>query len=323
MARATHRVAAPLALAVLLLASCGEQPTTDDGPRRVTVGVLPIEGLEPFYIALNRGYFEEEGLEVVPQQGQGGAAIIPGVVSGDFQFGFSNNVSLLTASAQGLGLRVLTDGTDAPTEGEPSTYGFSLVVAPEDGEVQEADDLPGSTVAVNTLQNIGPVVINRSLEKRGIDPAGVEYVEVPFPEMSAALKQGDVDAAWLVEPFSTVATDDGAKTLLRPYLEAAAGRSIATWFTSATYAEEKPEITKAFTRALKRGIETAANKPQLARDTLLDYTKIPPKIAKRMTLSVFTTEVDPADFNYLSNLMLRYEFIKKKPDVDELLEAVG
>lgn len=308
-------------LAVLVLAACGEQPATDDQPTRVTVGVLPIEGLEPFYIALDRGYFAEEGLEVVPQQAQGGAAIIPGVVSGDLQFGFSNNVSLLAASAQGLDLRVLANGTDGPTEGEPSTHGFSLVVAPADGRVQGAEDLPGSTVAVNTLQNIGPVLINRSLEKRGIDPAGVKYVEAPFPEMSATLESGNVDAAWLVEPFSTVATDDGAKTLLRPYLEAMAGRSIATWFTSAAYAEENPQAAEAFIRALERGTEDAAEDAQLARDTLLDYTEIPPEIAERMTLSVFTTEVNPDDFTYLSDLMLRYGFVEEQSDVEGLLEV--
>lgn len=314
--------------AALALAGCGgsgggEQPATDGELTRVTVGVLPIEGLEPFYIALDRGYFEEEGLEVVPQPAQGGAAIIPGVVSGDLQFGFSNNVSLLAASAQGLDLRVLANGTDGPTEGEPSTYGFSLVVAGEDGELQRAEDLPGSTVAVNTLQNIGPVLINRSLERRGIDPEGIEYVEVPFPEMTASLESGNVDAAWLVEPFSTIATDGGAKTLLRPYLEAMAGRSIATWFTSAAYAEENPEVAEAFTRALERGTEDAAADAQLARDTLLDYTEIPPEVAERMTLSVFTTEVNPDDFRYLSDLMLRYQFVDGQPGVEELLEGTG
>lgn len=63
---------------------------------------LPIEGLEPLYIAVNRGYFEEEGIRVEPQQAQGAAAIIPAVISGDMQFGFSNNVSLILATERGL-----------------------------------------------------------------------------------------------------------------------------------------------------------------------------------------------------------------------------
>lgn len=312
----------PLVVALALMTGCGgssgDEPSSE-GPIEVAVGTLPIEGLEPLYIAINEGYFEEEGLEVVPQQSQGGATIIPGIVSGDLQFGFSNNVSLLTASAQGLPLRVLANGTDGPTEGEEDTYGFSLVVADGESEIRDAADLQGKTVAVNTLQNIGPVLINASLERRGIDPTTIQYVEVPFPDMVPALESGDVDAVWLVEPFSTTATDQGAETLLQPYREAMAGRSIATWFTSEAYAQQNPEVVEAFRRALERGIEFTAENPQVARETLLTYTEISPEIAERMTLSVFTTELNLDDFRYLADLMDRYELIDEEPDVAALL----
>lgn len=317
-----------LLLAAVVIGGCGGDDdeaaqngsgAQDGEPVTVRVGVLPIEGLEPLYIAIERGFFEEEGIRVEPQTAQGGAAIIPGIVSGDLQFGFSNNVSLLLAVERGLPVRILTNGTDGPMPDQEENIGFSIVASAEGSDIQDADDLAGKSVAVNTLRNIGPVLVNKSLEERGVDHEQIEYTEIPFPEMLAAVEQGSVDAVWLVEPFSTLARDQGANVLVQPYVEAMPGRSIATYFTSASYAEENPAVVEGFRRALERGTEFAAENPDVARETLLTYTEIPEEVAERMVLSVFTTEVNPDDFRYLSDLMQRYGLMEGSPDIDELL----
>ena len=68
-------------------------------------------------------------------------------------------------------------------------------------------DLEGKTVAVNTLNNIGPVTINHWMEKHGGDYTKIKYVEVPFPDMGAALEAKRVDAAFTVEPAYSGALD--------------------------------------------------------------------------------------------------------------------
>ena len=69
-----------------------------DEQTTLTVGVIPIADVAPLYLGIKEGFFEEENLKIEPQLAEGGAAITPAVLSGDFQIGFSNTVSLLIAA---------------------------------------------------------------------------------------------------------------------------------------------------------------------------------------------------------------------------------
>src|SRR5215210_6744992 len=100
-----------LLIAVLcaLLAGCGDDGGSGGGgggdggePEAVTlkVGVIPIADVAPLYLGVDQGFFEEEGLTIEPQLAEGGAAIVPSVVSGDYQIGFSNTTSLIIAGSK-------------------------------------------------------------------------------------------------------------------------------------------------------------------------------------------------------------------------------
>ena len=89
---------AATAALVLLTAGCGGSTagsTTPEGKTQVTVGVIPIVDVAPIYLGVEQGFFGDENLEVKLETAQGGAAIVPAVVSGQYQFGFSNTTSLL------------------------------------------------------------------------------------------------------------------------------------------------------------------------------------------------------------------------------------
>lgn len=95
-----RRQLATLLLATSLLATaCGSDdntgaPSTPGQPDKVTVGVIPILDVAPIYLGLERGFFKDHNIDLELKQAEGGAAIIPAVVSGEYQFGFSNVVSL-------------------------------------------------------------------------------------------------------------------------------------------------------------------------------------------------------------------------------------
>ncbi|HEY9473077.1 MAG TPA: hypothetical protein VIS06_04390, partial [Mycobacteriales bacterium] len=79
------RGVATLAVAALL-ASCGgggsDASTTKDGLTTAKVGVLPIVEVAPIYLGIQKGFYKDEKIDLKPQQAQGGAAIVPAVVSG-------------------------------------------------------------------------------------------------------------------------------------------------------------------------------------------------------------------------------------------------
>src|ERR687896_1040490 len=100
------RVAA-LLLALALAAGaagCGDDDDAGVGggaePATLNVGVIPIADVAPLYLGIDKGFFKEQQLTIKPQLAEGGAAITPAVVSGDFQIGFSNTISLLIAASE-------------------------------------------------------------------------------------------------------------------------------------------------------------------------------------------------------------------------------
>jgi NitT/TauT family transport system substrate-binding protein len=121
------------------------------------------------------------------ESGQGGAAIVPGVISGQFQFGFSNITSLLIAQTKNVPIKVVANGV-ASTGVAGKDFGG--VVVRKDSPITKPADLAGKKVAVNTLKNIGDTVVRESVRKAGGDPSGINFVEMPFANMPAALDNG-------------------------------------------------------------------------------------------------------------------------------------
>src|SRR6266542_1418597 len=189
-------IRAPLLLVAalgLLAAACSSgsgngSSSSSGGPETstITLGSLPVVDAAPAYIADKAGYFKQEGLTVKFQQAQGGAALIPSLVSGDIQIAFSNWVSLFLAKSQGIDLTLIADGDTARP-------GFSGVFVMPNSPIKTPADLAGKKVAVNTLNNVGGLVISAVLKSKGVDPKSIRFVEVGFPDMGATLQRGQVD----------------------------------------------------------------------------------------------------------------------------------
>jgi NitT/TauT family transport system substrate-binding protein len=115
-----------VAVALLgVVAGCGsdgdEAPAASGGTKQVKVGVIPILDVAPIYLGKEKGFFSNRGIELTMETGQGGAAIVPGVVSGQFQFGFSNVTSLLIAQTRGLPLKVVSNGVASTSKDKAGT----------------------------------------------------------------------------------------------------------------------------------------------------------------------------------------------------------
>ena len=317
-----RRLLAPIAALALLTTACGGSdgggtaPTDESGTRQLTVGVIPIVDVAPIYLGQEQGFFEERGIELELVPGSGGAAAVPGVVAGDFQFAFGNVTSVLLAASQGLPLRVVAEGNSST--GDPETD-FSAVVVAADSPVQSAADLAGRTVAVNNLRNIGEVTIRKAVEDAGGDPGSINFVELAFPDMPAAVTGGDVDAAWVVEPFVTVATGQGARKVLANFAEAVDDLTVATYFTTEQVIAEDPQLVDDFQAAIAESLQYAQDNPDEVRRIVTTYTQITPEVAEQMALPAFPQEVNVESLEAVAELMQQYEITSEPVDVDALL----
>lgn len=257
--------------------------------QKVTVGVMPLVDLAPLHLGVDQGIFEKHGLELELQTAQGGAAIIPAVTSGQADFGFSNPTSLLIAASKGLDIKVIAPGGSS-TGDEATDYGATVVLP--DSDFESAADLEGHTVAVNTLNNISDSTVKEAVRQDGGDPSAVEFVEMPFPNMVAAVEQGTVDAAFLVEPFLTMGLAESMKPVFWNWMEVSPDLMASAYFTTGALAEEDPELVAAFHAAMAESADYAESHPEETRSILDTYTSIPPETAAELRLPRWADDIN-------------------------------
>ena len=322
-------VAALAAAAVLLIAGCGDDGggsgggssgDGDEGPVTLNVGVIPIADVAPLYLGMDKGFFEEENLKIVPKLAEGGAAIVPAVLAGDDQIGFSNTTSLIIAASKDLPIQIISQGVLA---GESTEQAWDGVVVPKGSDIESITDLEGKTVAVNTLNNVSQIVVNTALEKAGGDPSKVKYVEVPFPDMNAALESDRVDAAFQVEPGYSGGLAAGSRNISNAYEEMAPNYTVATYFTSKQYIAENRDVVDRFVRAMQKSLEYAAGHDDEVRAIVGTYTEIPKEVLDKMNLPVWKSDLNQPTIELTADAALKYGFIEEKPALDELILQDG
>jgi NitT/TauT family transport system substrate-binding protein len=317
-----HRVMGALVAALLLLTGCGGDDDDsapaggDDGVTRITVGVLPIGNAAPLYLGMEKGFFREEGLELTPQVAQSGNELVTTLVSGDSQVAFLGYVPVIVARAQGLPLKVVAN---ADTGADIAEDEWQVILSRKGSDIRQPADLKGKTIAVNALRGVAEVGLKAALEAEGVDPGSIKLLEIPFPEMPAALEARRVDAIWGVEPFLTQALGEGAQEVLAPYPSLGEAFPNGTYATTDNYLEENADVMERFTRAMNRSSEYATENPEEARAVIPTFTQIPEAVAQEMRLPLWPTEIDRAQLEDLIGYTQKYGIIDETFPVDEMI----
>ena len=331
MSLTTRRRAAVAAVAALplLAVGCGSESESGGGSggsgaaetATVTLGLIPIIDVAPVHLGIQQGFFEDEGIELELSAGQGGAAIIPGIVGGSLDVGFTNNLSLVIASAQGLPLQVVTSGVDST--GDPALDPFTISTA--DPAITRPADLAGKRVAVNAVNSIGDSVVKASVEADGGDPDSIQFVELAFPNMTAAMTAGDVDAAWLVEPFVTIGAPQGVRVLTTPLNDFTdVTMEVSSYATSAQCATKNEDVLARFRTAMDKSLEYAQQNPDAVRAILPTYLDMPAELAAKLRLPEWNTEVSRETLEVFSDLADQNGLLTGgEPDLDALLANVA
>jgi NitT/TauT family transport system substrate-binding protein len=315
------RIAMAAAVLALAASGCGDDDDSGGGgesagPTTINVGTLPIANAAPMYLGMEKGFFEEENLTIEPQVAGGGAELIPILVSGDAQFGFVGVIPAITAVAQDVPIKIVTSSDDAAATEEKD---WQTLVVPEGSPIKGVEDLPGKTIAVNALRGLAEVVISRSLEKQGVDYREVKLLEVPFPEMPAALAQKRVDAALLTEPFLSAVLAEGGTQIDAPSVETVPNFPNGVYVATESYIAENGDVVDRFARAMNRSLEYARDNPEEVRRIVPTYTETPPEAAEQMRLPVFDPELDQEGIELEAELTAKYGIIEEAPAYEDLV----
>jgi NitT/TauT family transport system substrate-binding protein len=319
------RLAAVALALTLVLAACGdgdggsEAGGGSDGEPEVselTLGTLPLVDVAPIHIAIADGLFEREGLTVELELMEGGAAAIPGLVSGELDVAFGAWPSFFQAITQGIELRAVADGVRAQPD-------FTAIMAAAGSDLEgNPAGLEGKTAALNTLNNLCELDVRSIVREAGGDDDAVKLVELPFPEMIPALERGDVDAVCVVEPFVTLAKRDiNAVVIQDPYTGAMENFPVAGYQTTAQFAEQNPNTVAAFQRAISEGARIARDNPDRVREVVPTYTELQPDVAGELTLPEYVAELDPAQLQRVADYLVEFRILEQELQAEEYVVA--
>jgi len=181
--------------------------TVPDDAIKVTIGYIPISIYAPMFVAYEKGYFAEQGLDVTLEALPGGSDMVLLTATGEFQAAIGGiGPAYWNATAQGLPITII-----APGHSESSPVASPLMIskqACESGAITRVSDLKGKKVAVNA-PGATELWLDAALRSDGLTIADVDLQYLAFPDAVTALSTGALDAAIIGEPLATKAENDG------------------------------------------------------------------------------------------------------------------
>ncbi|MFJ2317565.1 ABC transporter substrate-binding protein [Glutamicibacter sp. NPDC087661] len=238
------------ALAIGTLAACGSsEEASADGPVKLRVAIAPIQ-FETARIAEEKGYFEDQGLDVELVNGADPAALLAQVVSGDVNVAIGSWINVATSFSQGVPIQVI--GGNGMVDPEADNSG--VMVAKESG-VKELADLKGKTIGVVGVKSGGDIPVLQALEAAGVKEKEVTEVAVPYAGMEAALEQGTVDAVVPADSFYHQMLEKGYQTISNPVQEFQSSMPVTVWTVQKQWLEQNGETAKKFDAAMQDAVK--------------------------------------------------------------------
>ncbi len=233
------------ALAGLLAAPASAQP--------VKIGDLGILADAPFYIAIEKGYFRQENIEVSLERFQSAAQATAPLSTNQVQVvGGGVSASLYNAFARDWPVRIAM----ARTRDWPGYSSDTLVLRNDlKSSVTSARDLKGKVIGINAPASVLHFMLGRLMETDGLTINDVQTINMAWPNMAPGIETKAIDGGLVVEPF---AAQFAAKNISFPFMRAAdfmksPPPEVSVMLYRKTWMDRSPDQAKAFTLAYLKG----------------------------------------------------------------------
>jgi NitT/TauT family transport system substrate-binding protein len=313
-----RRVVIPLVAVLVAASGCGlisgGQSTAPPALERTTlrVGVGNAIDTAPLRLAVAEGRFMQAGLQVeLVEQGQQNEGLAK-LAAGQLDIAFASDVAMFRASAAGTALQL---------QGEAYTAGsntMALVTLP-DSKYTEPAAKKAPSIAVNLLDGLGTLTTRSTLATAGIDVSKIKFSKLAFAQMPKALKDDDVDAAWMVEPYITEAEKElGARILADGARGATLEIPMSSYASSGMFAQANPRVLALFRTVLGQAQQHAAD-PAVVRAALPRVSDIDATTASLVSLGTYPTSLNGIRLQRVADLMHSSGALAGRFDVQAIL----
>lgn len=259
-----------ITITALFLTSCafGTKPTEDTS---LKMGLLPILDVLPFYIARDKGYFEEEGIQVelvpVKSAQERDALMQAGEIDGQL----NDLVSTALFDRETSQIKIVAKARKA----YPDFPQFRILAAPG-VNITGPDDLIGVPIGISQ-NTVIQYMTDRVLAEWGLPPDQISIEEVSaIPTRFELLMEGQLRAAMLPDPLAQAAISAGASLIVDDAEIPQFSQSVLSFST--TSLQNKPNTIRAFLRAWNKAVDDLNQDPNAYRDLLIENTAVPESI---------------------------------------------
>ncbi|WP_020671057.1 ABC transporter substrate-binding protein [Amycolatopsis nigrescens] len=280
---------------------------------KIKISIMSTIDVASYHLAEKNGYFRQEGLEIEPVVSPTGQASLTKLINGEVDIAYGSYTPFFVAQATGAAdIQFVADASSA---GPKST----MVVAMPNSSVKSVQDMAEKKIAITAKNTICDTLVKSVMKTAGVDFGKVNWVGVPFPDMAAALQRGDVDAAFMTEPFITqAATTVGAV----PVFDTATGPTqdfpTAGYGAQAKFAKESPKTVAAFQRAMQKATDEAADRSKI-EPLLVEFAKVDHGTAQLTNLLTFQSTLDPSRLQRVPDVLLEFGTINKQLDAASMI----
>ncbi len=208
----------------------------------------------PMYVAIEEGYFAEEGIDLTLVTGFGADKTMTAVLTGEAEIGFMGSEGTIYTYAGGTKDYVVNFAQLTQRAG-------NFLVSREPIENFTWDMLKGKTVLGGRAGGMPQMVFEYILNKNGIDPVNDLMIDqsIDFGSTAAAFSGGDADFTIEFEPHATTLEAKGDGYVVASLGEASGYVPYTAFCAKQSYIAEHPEIIQAFTNALQKGMDYVQN----------------------------------------------------------------
>ena len=202
----------------------------------------------PQYVAINKGFFEEEGIEIELSVGEGADKVMAAVLSGSIDIGLAGPEACIYVYNEGK-------------ENYPRVFGQltqkdgSFLMGREKVENFDWNSLKGTTLLPGRKGGVPYMTLEYVVKSKGLVP-GKDVIfddSIQFALMAGAFTSGTGDFVTLFEPTASMLEKEGKGYILASVGEEAGEIPFTAYFASQDYMKKNPEIIKKFLRAIYKG----------------------------------------------------------------------
>lgn len=277
----------------------------------------------PQYVALEQGYFEDEGLDIELTLTSGADNVMAAVLSGDVNIGLSGSEATIYVYNKGEKDYIKTFAQLTQKDG-------SFIVSREKIDDFTLDDLKGKYIIGGRLGGMPEMTLEYALKQNNIDPNKDLTIDtsIEFASMAGAFIGGTGDFVALFEPLATQVVNEGYGYKVAQLGTLTDNVPYTAYNARSSYLEENPDIIEKFDRAIQRGLDFVHEKSsdeitKAIMDQFPDtsYNDLKTAVESYLENDTWpkTTTFTKESFDHLQDIVIEAGQLDKKVNYEDLI----